>query len=162
MKNLSATEELNRVHYVYLRELSEPRDNSLRIVVEEAVVNKAGSVDLKLDALLKDASPIEFVNGCRLFELRWARYAAYLVTEELVGSNAADGYEDERFTGTLLRVYSKSHFLTHIARDTGGHTEPVQHYKVVCLNHIIDVAAYEAPDVRLSAADAAAPTQSSR
>ena len=75
-------------------------------------------------------------------------YAAYLVTEELVGSNAKDGYDDECYTGKLLRVYSNSHFLDHMARDTGGHIEPLQHYKIVCLNHLIDVAAYAPPEVQ--------------
>ena len=78
-------------------------------------------------------------------------YVAYLVTEELVGSNAKDGYDDECFTGKLLRSYSKSHFLAHVARDTGGHIEPIQHYKLVCLNHLIDVAACAPPEVRVLA-----------
>ena len=47
------------------------------------------------------------------------------------------------------RVYSNSHFLSHIARDTGAHAEPVQHYKLTCLNHLIDVAAYAPPEIRL-------------
>jgi hypothetical protein len=89
------------------------------------------------------------VDGCRVFELYWKHYAAYLVTEELVGSNAKAGYGDECYTGRLLRLYSKSHFLDHVARDTGGHIEPLQHYKLVCLNHLIDIAAYAAPEVRL-------------
>jgi hypothetical protein len=132
-----------------------PRDNSLKIFVEEAVVNRSGLVKSELLelpelALVREAaSPIESVEGCRLFELYWERYAAYLVTEELVGSNADTGYDDERYAGRLLRVYSQSHFLAHVARDTGGHIEPIQHYKLVCLHHLIDVAAYAPPEVRL-------------
>jgi hypothetical protein len=151
-----AARELDSVPYLYLRELSEPRDSSLRLVVEEAVVNRLAKGNLEilspeLASILKDASPIEPVEGCRVFEIYWNRYAAYLVTEELVGSNAASGYNDESYTGRLLRVYSKSHFLEHLARDTGGHIDPVQHYKLICLNHLIDVAAYTPPDVRLLA-----------
>ncbi len=77
----------------------------------------------------------------------WNRYAAYLVTEECVGS--CGQYDDEVFTGSLFRVYTKSHFLEHLARDTGGHTEEVLHYKLTCLNHLIDVAAYDPPEVTL-------------
>jgi hypothetical protein len=150
MTNVATVEQLDSAQYLYLRELSEPHDNSLKLVVEEAVVNRSGFVktDPELEAILKDASPIESVEGCRAFELYWKHYFAYLVTEELVGSNAGTGYDDECYTGKLLRVYSRSHFLDHMARDTGGHIEPLQHYKVVCLNHLIDVAAYAAPDVR--------------
>jgi hypothetical protein len=85
-----AVEQLESVQYLYLRELSEPRDNSVRLVVEEAVVNQFGRAkfDLQLESILKDTSPIESVEGCRTFELYWKRYAAYLVKEELVGSNS--------------------------------------------------------------------------
>jgi hypothetical protein len=69
-----------------------------------------------------------------------------LVTEECVGSCGL--YDDEVFTGRLFRVYTKSHFLEHLARDTGGHTEEILHYKLTCLNHLIDVAAYGPPEVK--------------
>lgn len=147
----AVVEELNSVHYLYLRELSEPRDNSLKLIVEEAVVNRSGIVTADVPELvdiLKNASPIESIAGCRTFELYWKHCVAYLVTEELVGSNARGGYDDEAFTGKILRVYSQSHFLEHIARDSGGHTESVQHYKLICLNHLIDVAAYTPPEIR--------------
>jgi hypothetical protein len=149
MIEATAVEQLESVQYLYLRELSEPRDNSLKLVVEEAVVNRSGTVqfDPELEAVLKDASPIESVEGCRVFELHWKRYAAYLVTEELVGSNSVGGYDNESYTGKILRVYTRSHFLDPLARDTGGHIDPPQHYKLVCLNHLIDVAAYAPPDV---------------
>jgi hypothetical protein len=152
MTNDTAVERLNSVQYLYLRELSEPRDNSLRVVVEEAIVNHSrvlGSDMPEPRSILKDASPIESVECSKVFELRWQRCAAYLVTEELVGSNAVNGYDDECYTGRLLRVYSRSHFLDHIARDTGGHIEPLQHYKLICLNHLIDIAAYAPPETRL-------------
>lgn len=145
-------EVLNLVKYLYLRELSEPRDNSLRLVLEEAVVNRAGSALPRpnlpeLAEISKDARPIESLEGCRSFELLWKRYVAYLVTEECVGS--CGSYDDESYTGTLFRVYTKSHFLEHLARDTGGHTEPIQHFKLTCLNHLIDVASYAEPEIRV-------------
>ena len=151
-----AFQELNSVQYLYLRELVEPRDNSLKLIVEEAVVNHSGVVSLRpelleLEAILKDASPMESLEGCRIFEIHWKRCAAYLVTEELVGSNSVTGYDDEHYTGKILRIYTRSHFLDHLARDTGGHTDPIQHYKLICLNHLIDVAAYTPPEVRVVA-----------
>jgi hypothetical protein len=154
MDDDKAVEQLNSVKYLYLRTLSEPRDNSLRLLVEEAVLNRAGVVRLEhespeLAQILTDASPIESIQGCRAFELYWDRYAAYLVTEELAGS--CGKYDDEVYRGSLFRIYQKSHFLEHIARDTGGHPTLVQHYKIICLNHIIDIAAYAPPHVRFLA-----------
>jgi hypothetical protein len=152
-----AIEQLNSVRYVDLREISEPNKkafNSLRIVVEEAVVNETAAMISdrpELANLLTGAHPIESLEGCKLFQLSWKHYLAYLVTEELVGSNAAKGYADEVYTGNILRVYSKSHFLDHVRRDTGGHIQEILHYKLICLNHLIDVVSYDPPDVEVIA-----------
>lgn len=147
-------DSLNSVKYLYLRELSEPKDNSLQLVVQEALANPSAPAPAWVDTevpelakILADASPIESGPGCRTFELSWKHYAAYLVTEEMVGS--CGRYEDEIFTGKLLRVYAKSHFLEHLARDTGAHTGPILHYKLTCLNHLIDVACTTPPTIRV-------------
>ena len=132
-----AADKLNSARYVDLREISEPNKrvfNSLMIVVEEAVVNDAAVVVSdrpELENLLNGAHPIGSVLGCRKFQLSRKHYLAYLVTEELVGSNALNGYADEMYTGRILRLYSKSHVLDHILRDTGGHTQKVLHYKLI-------------------------------
>jgi hypothetical protein len=155
MSGDAALEALNAVKYLYLQNLSEPSDNSLRIVVQEAVVNSSRPFPPPLPELpdlaeiRRDAWPIETIDGCKSFELCWKRYAAYLVTEEVVGSCAK--YDDEVFSGKLLRVYSKSHFLDHLSRDTCGHMAPILHCKLICLNHLIDVAAYAPPEIRVIA-----------
>lgn len=157
MSGDAALEQLNTVEYLYLQQLSEPTVNSLRIIVKEAVVNRSASGRPvfprlpELTEILRDSWPIESTEGCKTFELYWKSYAAYLVTEEMVGSIAPGGYGDQVFTGKLLRVYTKPHFLDHLARDTGP-LDPVQHYKLVCLNHLIDVAAYAPPEIRVIAA----------
>jgi hypothetical protein len=143
---------LNQAKYLCLRQISEPEDNSLRLVLEEAIVDRTETVSTPdptspFAEILKGASPIKSVEGCRTFELQWSRYVAYLVTEEGVGSGGSD--EDEVYTGKLFRVYTKSHFLDHLSRDTGGHFEPILHYKLICQNHLIDVASYNPPEVRL-------------
>jgi hypothetical protein len=142
---------LNSAKYLYLRDLSEPRENSLRLVVQEAVVNLVGLVQPhpelpELEEILNGSSPIESTEDCRTFELTWERYVAYLVTEECVGSCGHD--DDEIYTGKLFRVYTKSHFLEHLSRDTGGHTKSILHFKLACINHLVDVAAYAPPEVK--------------
>jgi hypothetical protein len=143
---------LNQAKYLYLRHISEPEDNSLRLVVEEAIADRTETESTPdrtspLAEIRKGASPIKSVEECRRFELQWSRYIAYLVTEEGAGSGGSD--KDEVYIGKLFRVYTKSHFLDHICRDTGGHFEPVLHYKLICQNHLIDVASYSPPTVRL-------------
>ena len=148
---------LNTIEYLYLREISEPRDNALRIVVQEAVSNRAKSRQLEIpgtpgEYFEGNAWPIESTDACKTVVLEWRRYVAYLVTEEGVGS--CGNYADEVFTGKLLRKYTKSHFLDHVARDTGGHFETLQHFKIICLNHLIDVVSTAPPEVQILSADA--------
>lgn len=143
---------LTQAKYLSLRHISELGDNSLRLVVEEAIADRTESVPTPDPAspfaeLRKGASAIKSVEGCRTFELQWSRYIAYLVAEEGAGSGGSD--EDEVYTGNLFRLYTKSHFLDHLARETGGHFEPILHYKLICQNHLIDVASYRPPEVRL-------------
>ncbi len=111
----------------------------------------------ELEEILRGSSLIESTDACRIFELMWERYVAYLVTEECVGS--CGQYDDEVYTGQLFRVYTKSHFLEHLSRDTGGHTESVLHFKLTCLNHLVDVAAYAPPEVKQIGQVSSVPTR---
>jgi hypothetical protein len=58
-------------------------------------------------------------------------------------------YEDEEYTGRLLREYSKSHFLEFIAKDTGAHFDPYRHFKIACQNHNIDIVATQLPELAI-------------
>ena len=143
---------LNEAKYLFVRDISEPEENSLRLVVDEAIADHTQTISTPDPAspfaeIRKGASPIKVVEGCRRFELRWSRYVAYLVTEEGVGFGGS--YEGEVYTGKLFREYTKSHFLALLARDTGGRIEPILHHKLICQNHLIDVASYNPPEVRL-------------
>src|SRR5438105_2300001 len=97
---------LDASEYLYLRKLSEPVDNSLIIVVEQAVGGRAQSDTALLKespglaGLLKGARAIETMAGCMRFQLHWKRYVAYLVTEEAAGS--CGKYTDEKYTGRFF------------------------------------------------------------
>jgi len=142
-------QKLNSSKYVYLREISEPRDNSLCLVVQQAVENPSGVVRLSplpgINKLLEGSVPIGSTEACESSKLLWKSYIAYSVTEECVGS--CGSYDDEVYEGAVIRVYKRSYFLDHPPRDTGGHTDAIGHYKIICLNHLIDVASYAPPVV---------------
>jgi hypothetical protein len=145
-------DRVNSVEYLYLRNLSEPVDNSLRIIVDEAMGNRSASSQIPADLpelteILNDSWPIESTLNGKSFEFTWKYCIAYLVTEECVGSCGRS--DDEIYTGELFRVYTKSNFLEHLARDTGGHVEPIQHFRLICLNHLIDIASYTPPEIRV-------------
>jgi hypothetical protein len=56
-------------------------------------------------------------------------------------------YDDENYSGRLIRIYSKSHFLDFIAKNTGAHFELYRHYQIACLNHIIDIVSSAEPEL---------------
>lgn len=145
---------INEAKHLFLRSLNELSIAQLELVVEEAVVNEAKRGKMKstqlpadLAFLLNDAAPFETVDGCLAFRFYRKCYAAFLVTEECVGS--CGHYDDEVFEGNRLRIYSKSHFLEHLARDTGAHTQPLIHYKIICENQLVDVAAENPPEIEI-------------
>jgi hypothetical protein len=152
----SPVSDLQSCEWLFLRGLSEPRDNALRIVVEEAragrsvdagAAAKAAGV-LALEPILHDARLIEHIEGCRVFELCWSSYIAYSVRNESFVAN--DQYEQSE--GRLLVKYSKSRFLDYVALGTFASSDypgPFVHWGVVCGNHIVDVASLAEPEVRV-------------
>ena len=135
--------------YLLLNKLFEPRENSLTIVLEEAVVHESHrGTRVIASAAFSGVAPIEPSETTFVFEVHWKNYVSYCVTEEMHGS--CGEYDDEEHTGRRFRVYSRSHFLDFVQKDTGAHSEPYRHYKIVCENHMIDVASSTAPELTAS------------
>lgn len=161
MFNADVFDQFEGVKYLYLRDILEPDQhaiNTLAIVVEEAVINRKRIVGRdknhpELQTVLQGAHPIEPIEGCRKFRLYWKNYIAYLVTEEMAGSTSPSGHSDEQYTGTLFREYSKSPFLEFINRHTGGRDCEALHYKLICLDHLIDVASCYPPKIEVIVAN---------
>ena len=145
-------DSINKATYLYLREISEPHDNSLRLVVQEAVTNPGGNVRRRpnelaeVAKLLDGTSPIESTEECNIYEIYWDKYAAYLVMNESVAS--CGNHPQEQYSGNLFRIYSKSNFLDHLANDAQAIIDPMQHFKLICLNHVIDIASQVPPEIR--------------
>lgn len=98
---------LNSCEYLYLREISEPADNRLRILIEEAgatprlTSREIGGVEFS------DLRAIESSDLSRLFEIVWESYIADSVRN---GSfTVLDAYEVIE-SGRIACVYSKSRF----------------------------------------------------
>ena len=109
-------DQVDKCAYLNLREMCEPEENSLRLVVEEM---RAGDVteDLVVGATnLGPARRIEHTEACRVFEITWDTYIAYCVVNE----SYALGDKADVSDGRRFRVYSKSQFLDYAVRTPLG------------------------------------------
>jgi hypothetical protein len=148
IETLDVWKRIDSADHLFLKRLYEPRDNALVIVLEEAVANESNRGPRTIAGITLDGcAPIEPGPGCSIFTLHWKLYVSYCVTEEMHGS--CGKYEDEEYTGRLLREYSKSHFLEFIAKDTGAHFDPYRHFKIACQNHNIDIVTTQMPELAI-------------
>jgi hypothetical protein len=140
-------DEIDDCKYLYLRELGEPEENTLRVVVEEAKAEGPPEDIEILGKIIRGTRPIESDDSCRLFELVWPCYVSYCVRNESYTS-----WDDTQvWEGRLFRVYSKSHFRDYVAKATFASDEypgPLRHWCLLCLNHLVDVVGCVEPELR--------------
>jgi hypothetical protein len=138
--------EIESCSYLYLRELREPKDNTVTLILDEAIVASNSTSIAIGNATFNNLRNIEITRNSRAFELSWERYAAYSIRNESFALPTDE--EEEVISGRWLRVYRKSHWLDYLAKAT-WRDRPVIHFGIMCLNHIIDVASVDPPKIRL-------------
>jgi hypothetical protein len=141
--------EIDSCKYLYLREMGEPRDNQLRVVVEEAGTDPSPESRTIAGVAFTELHAIESNENSRLFEIIWEHCIAYNVMNESYAR--VDDY-DVAQSGKLMRIYSKSRFLDYLTLATIASEDypgPFKHYGLICLNHVIDVACSTPPTINL-------------
>jgi len=138
--------KLDACSSLFLREIGEPRQNCLRLLIEEAFVLPEEVTVTLGGTEITGAHPVRSTANSRLFEIIWDNYVAYSVTNESYGTLN----DSEEFSGRFARLYGKSHFLDYLSRATLRCKEypgPLQHVQLVCECHIVDVVATKFPQV---------------
>jgi hypothetical protein len=148
---MNLVDQINSHRYLYLDRLYEDRDLELCVIVNEAKI-LGGELESFDNATAY--GPIVSDDTCIKYKITFKNYVAYCVTNETY----AGAGDDEEFTGTLFRTYSKSQFLDYVTASGGGLIETLDgytHYEVVTLNQIVDVASTREPEIQIvPAADA--------
>lgn len=148
MKTESPVEQVDGCEYLFLSGISEPEENGLILLVHEGLPAGEPETLQVGTGSIKGIIPIDITAQSRAFELRWPLYISYAVRNESFCT--WDGAEE--WVGLAFRIYTRSKFLDFVARGTFASTEypgPFKHYQILCVDHIIDVAAQEAPIVRV-------------
>jgi hypothetical protein len=137
--------------HLYLQAISEPEENSLRVVLLEARVGGSPSAEQLADnPLLAGSNAIVHESGCKVFELFWPSYIGYSVENE---SYALPEPKESVGEGRLMVVYTKSMYLSYLSKATlatPDYPGPFKHWALCCLNHIVNVASVEEPVITVS------------
>ena len=148
MATLSALEELDRCKYLFLSGISEPEENSLRIVVQEGLCAGAAET-LNIGSFsIENVLPIDVTSNSRTFILFWPNYISYAVRNE----SYCAWDKEETWKGSGFRIYTKSKFLTFVENATFASEDypgPFRHYSVLCANHLIDIASQNPPIIQI-------------
>lgn len=138
----STAEEMDACDDLDLVKIEEPGLNSLRLVIAELAPSLRSDTP---PPPVEGAHLIEHGSRDRLFEVRWSRYVSYNVLNE----SYAGWQTAEEYVGNSFRLYAKSHYLDFLKTAPNiGHLAPdYKHWRILCVNHIIDVAAGVEPNV---------------
>jgi hypothetical protein len=138
---------IDSCYTIFVRQICEPRENVLQVIVQEAAVtHEPVSVQVG-EAVIQNLKRIESTESSRVFELTWDKYIAYSVrNESFVTLNESEIVA----SGRLLRIYSKSTFLEYVSRATFANQEhpgPYSHFQICSENHIVDIVSTEEPGI---------------
>jgi hypothetical protein len=139
--------EIESCNYLFLREINELDYNGLRVVIEEGIAQPE-LVSTDVGGTQFSGLPVISTDKSRRFEIVWALYIAYSVTNE---SYSTRDESEQIESGKRIPIYSKSNFIDYVSRATFARDEfpgPLQHIGVICEDHIIDVVSTAAPQIR--------------
>ena len=144
---MSLLEEIDRCDYLFLASITEPEENSLRLVVQEGL--RAGPPETWQigSGSIEGVTPIDVTADSRTFELYWPSYISYAVRNE----SFCSWDKEEIWEGTAVRTYTRSKFLDFVENGTFASADypgPFRHFAILCANHIIDIASQDSPRVQ--------------
>ena len=135
--------DLNRLNYVYLMAIREPKDNVLELVIEQA---PASDFREDLEGLgMSPDDPVDIDQLLETYRIEFPNYVAYAIRDESFARN--DTSED--YLGTLARLYRQSKFLDYVDSTSTWlrMNDRLQHYSLLCLEHVVEVVSMGTPNL---------------
>lgn len=143
----------------FMLSLVDVTDNELTVRIAQAYagepreLNGLDEPNPALRDILNGSRPL-LPDEQRVCEIRFDNYLIYQVGNE----SFCSGDPNERYSGRFLRVYDSSVLLAHLGdftdaqmlRDGTYYPKKWTHYRIITLNHIIDVVSLGEPTVNIS------------
>lgn len=134
--------DIDSAHSLFLLELTEPTENSLRIVVGESSVGEPRDLEIGgTDVVLHGVSPVKHLPGNRVFAVTWETYVTYAVTNESWAVYDKSGPRE----GRLFVRFEDSSLLRWMKEKTWEDDDPRMHWQINCENHVVDVVSTVEP-----------------
>jgi hypothetical protein len=154
-----ATDVFQDCKYLFLHSIGEPDEGGLRLIVHEARVGGPPTAEelaaetlSAVRTILEGARAIEHGPGCDVFEIAWDQYIAYAVDNE---SYALPEPKESIGTGRVFIEYTKSAYLDYLAKVSFASEDypgPFKHWKLLCLDHIVNVVSTNEPTIKVTRA----------
>ena len=135
------------IEKVYLLNVEEPEENSLRLTFVRGKVNSVIETLKINDKIIDDTHAIKPDDSIPFLQLKFDEYIGYSILNESFTS--LDDYEE--FEGKAFRIFKKSRYLDYIKVGTFASEEypgPFMHYEIACLNHIVDIVSISEPIIK--------------
>jgi hypothetical protein len=128
----------------FLRELGEPAEGSLRLIITEASITDFGT-----GILLGERAEMGLIDADDAkpsLELIWEHYVSYAVQSEsffIVAENSDPS--------SMLVEYHASPFLNYVSATTfaADIVGELRHWELSCMNHVIQVVSTRPPQIAL-------------
>lgn len=151
-------EQINSHKYLFLIDIGEPEENTLRIVVEEGKLGEQitkkdlekskDEVNEAINSIKLGSYPVITDENCFAYEIVFDTYIAYFVRNE----SYADGDVSSAFSGDFFRIYTKSSFLDYLKISTFATEDypgKFNHYGVFTEHSVIDIASVYEPTIKI-------------
>lgn len=145
---MDSIRQINRLQYLYLDRMVELNDLEVEFWIREAGYSKSLG---NSEAAVSSYSNIQSTEDSKIYKVLFEGYIAFAVFNE--------SYEklpiEKTFSSRLFQTISDSQFLDYItANGDVGYAESVsamkpRHFRLNCLNHIIDVATCFDPSIEI-------------
>jgi hypothetical protein len=127
-------------------EIGEPAANALRIVVAESIAREL-QTEIVAPGVQITAHPMTVGEDSRIFEILWDYCVSYMVTNE----SYCLPEKGKPIGGGAISEWQISEYLSFVRSSTFAETirdKVIRHWRLATQNHIVDVAAFEPPQIR--------------
>jgi hypothetical protein len=139
--------DLLNIEKVYLMNVEEPIENSLRLTLLRSKTSSVPETLKIANGIIDNLYSIDPDYSIPLIQINFETYIGYSILNE--SFTTLDDYEE--FVGKAFRIFKKSRYLDYIKEGTFATAEypgPFKHYEIACLNHIIDIVSMSEPIIK--------------